>query len=183
MAENEQSTSPASRMHPASVHLRRILVLNDVMEYRMRMHLKTNDTDFQAMQQLMQLGPLTPSKLAGALHLTTAAITSVIDRLEKAGHAERIPHPTDRRGVLVKPTDSSVREAMRQLMPMILKTDSLVREMDDKEQQAVTRYLHGVVEAVEGRIDAMSQEYQEQSNRRYGSATVRVETSGEESRK
>lgn len=172
MAENEQTISPAGRMHPASVHLRRILVLNDVMEYRMRMHLKTNDTDFQAMQQLMQLGPLTPSKLAGALHLTTAAITSVIDRLEKAGHAERVPHPTDRRGVLVKPTDSSVREAMAQLMPMILKTDSLVREMDDKEQQAVTRYLQGAADAVQERIDAMAQEHQEQSEETGGPTTA-----------
>ena len=172
MAESEQPTSPASRMHPASVHLRRILVLNDVMEYRMRMHLKTNDTDFQAMQQLMQLGPLTPSKLAGALHLTTAAITSVIDRLEKAGHAERVPHPTDRRGVLVKPTDSSVREAMAQLMPMILKTDSLVREMDDKEQQAVTRYLQGAADAVQERIDAMAQEFDGQSGDASGPATA-----------
>lgn len=180
MAENEKSPSSASRMHPASLHLRRILVLNDVMEYRMRMHLKTNDTDFQAMQQLMQLGPLTPSKLAGVLHLTTAAITSVIDRLEKAGHAERIPHPTDRRGVLVRPTDSSVREAMQQLMPMILKTDSLVREMDEKEQQAVTRYLQGAADAVQERIDAMAQEYQEQAQGKSGSAAIRAATSGEE---
>ncbi|WP_417234216.1 MarR family winged helix-turn-helix transcriptional regulator [Arthrobacter sp.] len=143
-------------MHPASVLLRKILVLNDTVEYRMRVHLKTNETDFQAMQHLLQSGPMTPSDLAAELHLTTAAVTSVIDRLVQAGHVRRQPHPSDRRRIVIEPTESSVREAMAQLMPMILATDSLVRGMDDAGQLAVTTYLKGVVESMQERIDAMA---------------------------
>jgi DNA-binding MarR family transcriptional regulator len=36
------------------------------------------------------------------MHLTTGAITSVLDRLEKAGWAKRIRDPDDRRRVLVE---------------------------------------------------------------------------------
>jgi DNA-binding MarR family transcriptional regulator len=35
--------------------------------------------------------------------------TRLIDRLEKAGLAERLPNPTDRRGVLVRATDEGRR--------------------------------------------------------------------------
>ncbi|MBM6620688.1 MarR family transcriptional regulator [Micrococcaceae bacterium RIT802] len=143
-------------MHPASVLLRKILVLNDTVEYRMRVHLKTNETDFQAMQHLLQGGSMTPSDLAAELHLTTAAVTSVIDRLVQAGHVRRLPHPSDRRRIVIEPTESSVREAMAQLMPMILATDSLVRGMDDAGQHAVTTYLDGVVASMQERIDAMA---------------------------
>ncbi len=143
-------------MHPASLLLRKILVLNDTVEYRMRLHLKTNETDFQAMQHLLQAGPTTPSELAAQLHLTTAAVTSVIDRLVRAGHVRRLPHPSDRRRIVVEPTESSVQEAMAQLMPMILATDALVRGMDDAGQHAVTTYLDGVVVSMQERIDAMA---------------------------
>lgn len=143
-------------MHPASVLLRKILVLNDTVEYRMRVHLKTNDTDFQAMQHLLQTGPLSPSALATQLHLTTAAVTSVIDRLVQAGHVRRVPHRSDRRRIVVEPTESSIREAMAQLMPMILTTDSLVKGMDEVGQEAVVAYLDGVVASMQERIDSMT---------------------------
>lgn len=149
---------PARRpeMHPASVLLRKILVLNDSVEFRMRVHLKTNETDFHAMQHLLQNGPMAPSLLARELHITTAAVTSVIDRLVKAGHVRRTPHSTDRRSVIIEPTESSAREAMAQLMPMILATDSLVRGLDESGQHAVTTYLGGVAAAMQERIDAMA---------------------------
>ncbi|GAA1360236.1 MarR family winged helix-turn-helix transcriptional regulator [Arthrobacter rhombi] len=155
---SDSNPAPADRppMHPASVLLRRILVLNDTVEYRMRVHLKTNETDFQAMQHLLQSGPMTHSELAAELHLTTAAVTSVIDRLVRAGHVRRHPHPSDRRRVVVEPTESSVREAMAQLMPMIMATDALVRGMDHAGQHAVTTYLDGVVASMQDRIDAMA---------------------------
>lgn len=143
-------------MHEASRKLRRVLVLNEVIEYWMRVHLKTNDTDFQAMQHLLQARSMSPSDLARALHLTTAATTTVVNRLVMAGHARRVPHPTDGRRWLVQPTPSSAREAMELLMPMILRTDRLVRGMGEAEQSGVVAYLDGVVAAMEERIADMS---------------------------
>ena len=39
----------------------------------------------------------TPKHLSAELDVSTGAITSMVDRLERAGHVERVAHPTDRR--------------------------------------------------------------------------------------
>ena len=51
-----------------------------------------------------QDGPMTAGELADGMHLTSGAITSVIDRLERAGWAKRVRDPGDRRRVLVEVT-------------------------------------------------------------------------------
>lgn len=52
---------------------------------------------------LAMLGEATPSQLARDAGLTTGAITGIVDRLERAGYAERRPHPNDRRSLVVRP--------------------------------------------------------------------------------
>ena len=56
----------------------------------------------------LEHGPKKPRDLALALGLTTGAVTSLIDRLERRGLVLRSPDPDDRRGVLVVPTPSDV---------------------------------------------------------------------------
>src|ERR1700712_4654758 len=50
---------------------------------------------------LGRMGVATPSQLAELTGLTTGAITGIVDRLERAGFAKRVPNPADRRSVLV----------------------------------------------------------------------------------
>jgi len=50
---------------------------------------------------LAEMGVATPGQLAAATALTTGAITGIVDRLEKAGYAKRVPNPEDRRSVLI----------------------------------------------------------------------------------
>ena len=52
---------------------------------------------------------LTAGQLASRLKLTTAAITGVLDRLERAGHARRTHDQEDRRRVVVQPTPEAKR--------------------------------------------------------------------------
>lgn len=59
-------------------------------------------TDSKTISTLMQEGPMTAGEIANRLNLTTGAVTSVIDRIEKAGFANRIADPKDRRKVVVK---------------------------------------------------------------------------------
>lgn len=45
-----------------------------------------------------------PAKaLAEEMHLTTGAITGIVDHLEKAGYVERLENPSDRRSVIISP--------------------------------------------------------------------------------
>ena len=50
---------------------------------------------------LLSRGPVTAGELARFTGLTTGAVTGIIDRLAKAGYAERVSDPKDRRRVLV----------------------------------------------------------------------------------
>jgi DNA-binding MarR family transcriptional regulator len=59
-------------------------------------------TDSKTISTLMQEGPMTAGDLATRLSLTTGAVTSVIDRLEKANLAKRVADPHDRRKVIVE---------------------------------------------------------------------------------
>src|SRR5579871_2016463 len=50
---------------------------------------------------LLSRGPVTAGEIAKFTGLTTGAVTGIIDRLAKAGYAERVNDPQDRRRVLV----------------------------------------------------------------------------------
>ena len=63
-----------------------------------------NRTDGRCLDVIDREGPVAAGRLAEASGLTTAAVTAVIDRLEKAGYARRVGDPNDRRRVLVELT-------------------------------------------------------------------------------
>jgi DNA-binding MarR family transcriptional regulator len=63
-----------------------------------------NRTDGRCIDVIDREGPVAAGRLAQASGLTTAAVTAVIDRLERAGYARRIGDPKDRRRVLVELT-------------------------------------------------------------------------------
>ncbi|WP_174183592.1 MarR family transcriptional regulator [Nocardia barduliensis] len=60
-------------------------------------------TDLSALNLLSMLGPLTPGQLADRLGITRGgAITTVVDRLERAGYVRRSRDAEDRRRVRVE---------------------------------------------------------------------------------
>jgi DNA-binding MarR family transcriptional regulator len=80
-------------------------VATDALDQAVADHFGLNRTDARALDVLDQHdSPITAGELAQAMHLTTGAVTSVLDRLEKAGWAKRIRDPDDRRRVLVQAT-------------------------------------------------------------------------------
>lgn len=66
-------------------------------------------TELVALGHLYVDGTLPPGVLSEALRLTSGATTGVIDRLERAGLAERQHNPDDRRSVLIALTPAGVR--------------------------------------------------------------------------
>jgi MarR family transcriptional regulator, organic hydroperoxide resistance regulator len=65
-------------------------------------------TDMKALGALLQEGPMTAGQLARRLSLTTGAVTSVVDRLERKDLVARQPDPRDRRKVIVAPNRERV---------------------------------------------------------------------------
>jgi len=61
-----------------------------------------NRTDMRCVDVLHRRGPLTAGRLAEGTGLSTGAMTTAIDRLERSGYARRVRDPADRRRVLVE---------------------------------------------------------------------------------
>jgi len=59
-------------------------------------------TEEKAVDLLMRAGPLTHAALGEQTGLAPASVSDLIDRLERKGYARRVPHPQDRRRVLVE---------------------------------------------------------------------------------
>jgi DNA-binding MarR family transcriptional regulator len=87
---------------------------------------------------------LSPTRLAKGLMLSSAGVTSRIDRLERRGYVRRLADPNDRRGVIIELTDdglaavdaaveantASDRQLMERLDPAELATlETLLRKL------------------------------------------------------
>jgi DNA-binding MarR family transcriptional regulator len=77
---------------------------NDAFDALAAERLGVNRTDMQVLDLLDRKGPITAGRIAEGTHLTTGAVTAVIDRLEKKGYARRRADKEDRRRVLVEVT-------------------------------------------------------------------------------
>ncbi len=136
---------PRARVHRATELIREFLDVSEEFEAHVARQLTVNPTDLHAMQHLIMSGPLSPTDLARRLDISTAAVTSVVDRLEALDHASRTQHPTDRRGIVIVPNPTSVARAMETLMPMIMGIDGVLDEFNDEDQAVITAYLERVL--------------------------------------
>lgn len=62
-----------------------------------------------ALSVLVTTGPMTPSQLASAERVKPPTITRIIGALQRHGLISRVPHPTDRRQVLVAATPAGTQ--------------------------------------------------------------------------
>lgn len=94
--------------------------------------------EFDVMATLRRAGEpyqLTPTVLHQSLLLTSGAMTSRLDRLEKANLILRKPSPTDRRSVQVQLTLSGL-ELINQILPLhIANEQEALSELSSDEQQ------------------------------------------------
>jgi DNA-binding MarR family transcriptional regulator len=75
--------------------------------------LGVNRTDMRALDVLQQNGAVSAGELAERTGLTTGAMTTALDRLERAGYARRVRDSADRRRVLVEATAKASTDAGR----------------------------------------------------------------------
>lgn len=80
--------------------------------------LGVNETDLHCLNIVENSGGLSAGELAVESGLTPGAVTGVVDRLERAGLARRVPDPGDRRRVKVEVTPAFYNRAERIWGPM-----------------------------------------------------------------
>jgi DNA-binding MarR family transcriptional regulator len=101
-------------------------------------------TDLVACGFLATEGFQTPGQIARRLQITTASVTVLIDRLERQGHVCRLPHPTDRRKLLVGLTDDGQEKAQQVYEHFNEVLNACAEGMGDAEREVVVRFLQRV---------------------------------------
>lgn len=100
-----------------------------------------NRTDMRCLDIVSRDGPLTAGQLARAVHLTTGAVTAVLDRLEAAGYVRRVRDTSDRRRVLVEAT-SKVEEGMATAFgPFLAEAERHMATFSDEDLAVIVEFL------------------------------------------
>jgi DNA-binding MarR family transcriptional regulator len=115
-----------------------------------------SDTDVLAVQHLARAGRMTPGELGRQLQLTSGGTTALVQRLERAGHLFREPHPTDRRSVLVRLTPEIGRRASESVAPLVEEVERLAAALPEDQRAVVATFLAQVADAGERHADALA---------------------------
>ncbi len=102
-----------------------------------------NRTDMRCLDVIDREGPIPAGRLADATGLTTGAITTVLDRLERAGHARRVRDAGDRRRVLVELTPEARRHANSFYAEHVALGESLYQRYTEEQLELLLGFVRG----------------------------------------
>lgn len=84
---------------------------------------------------------LTPTELYNLTMISSGGMTARLDRLQKAGLIERVPHPSDRRALNVRLTDAG-KTLLDALLPRYQALlDRMTAGLTDQEQELLSTLL------------------------------------------
>ena len=113
----------------------------DEMDEAVAGRLGLNRTDLRCLSVVSQAGPMTPSALADATGLTRAAMTTALDRLERAGYLRRVRDQQDRRSVRVELAKEAVRDVQAMYGPIAAEGARMLQKFTAAELSAVLKIL------------------------------------------
>jgi len=115
-----------------------------------------NRSDGRCLEILDQSGPLTAGELARRADLSTAAITALVDRMERAGYLTRVRDTVDRRRVLIAGTQRAEHECAAIWGPIKDEGVGFLNGFSDDELRLVTRFMDGAREFLLGHLDRIT---------------------------
>ena len=98
-------------------------------------------TETKALDLLERLGPLTAGELSEQSGLAPASVTGLIDRLERKGVARRIPHPQDRRRVLIEMNRDYLAVSEPQFDDLVTGIRELCAKYTDEELATIVDFV------------------------------------------
>ena len=120
--------------------------------------LGVNTTDQRCLETLMDAGEsgLTPRAIADRLALTTGSVTTMLDRLERAGYVVRLPHASDGRRLIVHLTPLAQTRIWDVIGPQIAEsTATVAAQFTAPELDAVRRFLETITGVQQAHVDAL----------------------------
>ena len=118
--------------------------------------LGVSESDLRCLNIVENAGGISAGELAAQAGLTAGAVTGVIDRLERAGYARRVPDPSDRRRVTVEVTPAFYKAADRIWGPMAAEWHLLLsRRFTIEELERIAAFLRATNELGRRHMDRL----------------------------
>jgi DNA-binding MarR family transcriptional regulator len=117
-------------------------------------------TDVEALIRILvadEQHPMTAGRLAAELGLSTGTVTTLLDRLERAGHVRRERDPGDRRRVIVRYGEPGLALAGKFFLPLGRHHRAATANFTDAELAVVERYLSATIEAFRSYREQLSE--------------------------
>lgn len=108
-----------------------------------------------ALSEVVRTGPVSPTALARAVHLSQATVTGIIQRLERRGLVRRDANASDRRSVLLHPTDAGRQLLATSPSPLQDRFRAGLAKLDQAERDRILETLQRVAGLMDARdLDA-----------------------------
>jgi DNA-binding MarR family transcriptional regulator len=138
------SSPPAPRGQLASL-IRQYQRDTDAFDQAVAERLGVNRTDLRCLDLLLDLAmtghDMTPARLGDASGLTPSTVTSVLDRLEKAGYIRRARDQENRRQVLLQLTEEFVVITRELFGPVASEGTRQLEEFSDEEVATLIKFF------------------------------------------
>ena len=126
------------------------------MRRRTRDDMDMGETDLAALRWIIreeiEHRSVTSAGLARALGISTAAVVKVVSRLESGGYVDRMPHPSDRRVLLLGTLPGAHERLRRTLGPMHERMLRLAESLEPAERGVVIAFLDGLSAIMDAEI-------------------------------
>jgi DNA-binding MarR family transcriptional regulator len=148
---------PFASEPPALIsQVRGLLAAGRALEAAVAGRLNMSATDLAAIEHLLAAGPVTHDALAARLQLRPSSTTALVDRLERAGHAQRAPHPHSRRSILVHATRDAEQRANAGRAVLSRRLAELAERYDETQRQLIGAFLADLTQLLDEETRALN---------------------------
>ena len=116
-------------------------VMTDIADQAVADLMGLNRTDARCLDIIERIGQVTAGGLARESGLSTGAVTTVLDRLERAGLARRVADPADRRRVLAEVTPDARRRTSEIRAPWLGAASEALERYTEAELELLRDFL------------------------------------------
>lgn len=137
----------SQRMRRVGLGLREIVYWSEQASAFAAKQLRLHPTDLSCIGYLLDANePLSPKQIINHLGLSSGSGTALLDRLEGQGFIKRIPHPSDRRSVLIEVNRQQAAEPIAFYQHMRQAYGAVMDRFSDAELDRIAEFLESVSE-------------------------------------
>lgn len=140
---------PEAMVQQVTAAMRRFDATLDLLDEAAARALGIGRTDLRAMEIISRAGPVSATTLAQELRLTSGAVTTLIDRLVRAGLAVRKADPDDRRKVALELTARGRSREARLFGPLGQRVGAALHHYSSAELGLILGFLEAVTAVTE----------------------------------